>query len=487
MQRRFASAVSLVALAIGSAACSDQVQQSPASEPSATGVRALSAVKSGLTCSFTSMNPLVSHYFGGTTVKQTVSNLISAMQTAYSASDTTTTRDRGYDVMTYIAGQVKAGNPDYQDASSLTNALLACMLFSTAELPQAFPEDFTVATNPAADGGYDVRGEPPTDPDSSPVEAVYSRPSTFNTLGVPTHYGFSGMAPVQSSLGFALGWSQVIRTTHAPTRVLLYGRPGSNSQSYDWRPVPRTVSYFTPGGAPGVIVGLCMVGTSTLVHETGNSFTGFNPYADAYFLDPALCQSFAIKGSRWNPMWLAGKLFGVRPVWGNPGGVGGTTYAHSQYDGDQTQMTATFSQQPPANVQVCTPVSGQPNAGCPSTALFQVALSTTGAGTRADGTQDTGPVGPASVHLTAFNNNGTFGLLCELVPPADTTFVCDALGDTLGTSITQSSGGPPGFTPATFPNLFLTKTGAIKLVANGAITDRTITAQSISNKVNVKP
>ncbi len=479
MQRSLASLAALVGV-LAALGCGDQTV------PPTAGLRLSSAKPITVTCSFNSMNSLVAQYFNGTTDKQIVTSLINAMQTAYNANDTTTTRDRGFDAMTHIASQVKAGNADFQDASSLTNALLACMLFSNGELPQTFPEDFTTATNPALDGGYDVRGEPPTDPDTNPGQVVYARPTSFNSNGVPTHEGFSGMAPAPNGSTIP-GWSQIIHTTRAPIRVLLYGKPGSNSLSYDWRAVPRTVSYVAPGGGPGALVGLCTVGTSTLVHETGTTFTGFNPFADAYFIDPALCQQFAVAPSRWDPLHLLGKLFAPAPLWGNPGGVGGLTGGHSEFDDDQTAMTATFDLQPPANVQVCAPVAGQFNAGCPNSALFTVALKTSGSGTRPDGTVDNGPVGPATVHLTAITNNGTFGQLCQVTDSIAGTFVCDPLGDTTGTNITQSSGGPPGFADATFLKLFFTKTGAERLVANGSIPQRTITAQTTSNKMNVKP
>ncbi len=481
MHRRTSS---LLALAAGfiAAGCSDR----PGPSPAMLRMDAATTVPT-TTCSFTSMNPLVTHYFSGTTDKQVVSALIDAMKTAFQANDVTTTRDRGFDVMTHIATQVKAGNADFQDASALTNALLACMLFSSAELPATFPEDFTTATNPALDGGYDVRGEPPIDPDGEPGQRVYARPAAFNALGFPTREGFSGLAPALMGSNTPFSWSQIIHTVTPPTRVLLYGKPGPNSQSYDWRAVPRTVSYLMPGlkGGPGALVGLCVASTTTLVHESGTTFTGFNPFADAYFMDPGICQTFAFERSTWNPLRFANRLFSVPPVWANPGGVGGLIGGHSEFHGDVTQMTAAYTMQPRPNVTVCTPVSGQPGAGCPSAAFFTVAVATTGTGTRADGTVEQGGVGPATVHLTALDNNGTFGLLCQLV--TSTTFVCDPIGDSTGTNITQSSGGPPTFAPATFTNLFFTKTGAERLVANAAIPNTSIAAQTTSTKVLVGP
>ena len=474
--RRCAGFVSALTAGLVVIACSDHAVPSPAA-------LRLSAAKTGsVTCSFAATNPLVSHYFNGIADKQLVTSLINDMQTAFNANDTTGTRDRGFDAMTHIASQVKAQNADYQDAAALTNALLGCMLFSPAELPLSFPGDFTIATNPAADGAYEVRGEPPTDPDADPGQRVYGRPTSFDASGFPTAEGFSGLVPQPP-----FAWSQVIHTTRGPTRVLLYGQPGPNPHSYDWRAVPRTVSYATPGGELGALVGLCVADTRTLVHESGSTFTGFNPFVDAFFVDPSICRAVALERSRWSPGRLLSSLFRVRPLWGNPGGLGGTIGGHSEFNADVATMTTSFAQQPPDRVSVCAPVEGVPNAGCPASALFTVAVATSGSGTRADGTVDTGPIGIATVHLAAVTNNGTYGQLCELVPPENITFVCEAIGDSTGAALTQVSGSPPGFAPATFANLFFTKTGAERLIANGGIGGRAITGQATSNKLNVNP
>ncbi len=474
--RRCAGFVSALTTGLTVIGCSDHGVPSPAA-------LRLSAAKTGsVTCSFAVTNPLVSHYFNGASDKQVVTSLINDMQATFNNNDTTGTRDRGFDAMTHIASQVKAQNPDYQDAAALTNALLACMLFSSQELPLTFPEDFTIPTNPAADGAYDVRGEPPVDPDADPGQRVYARPTSFDAQGFPTAEGFSALVPQPP-----FGWSQVIHTTTGPTRVLLYGQPGPNAQSYDWRAVPRTVSYATPGGDLGALVGLCVADTRTLVHESGTTFTGFNPFVDAFFVDPSICHNVALERSPWSPARFLSSLFRVRPLWGNPGGLGGTIGGHSEFDADVATMTATFAQQPPAKVSVCTPVESLPNAGCPASALFTVAVATSGSGTRADGTVDTGPLGLATVHLAAVTNNGTYGLLCQLVAPANTTFVCESIGDSTGAALTQLSGGPPAFAPATFVNLFFTKAGAERLIGNGGIGGRAITGQAISNKMNVNP
>src|SRR5260221_10523010 len=99
------------------------------------------------------------------------------MQTA--GAFTATAQDRGFDVMTHVAANVNAGNSDVADASGLTNGLLACMFATAAELPATFPEDFSIATDPAQHGGDPARGratDPPTPPVLNPPgSAPFSR------------------------------------------------------------------------------------------------------------------------------------------------------------------------------------------------------------------------------------------------------------------------------------------------------------------------
>ncbi len=107
----------------------------------------------GVTCDFRSLNQFATHYFNAPEAKL-VRGVIDAMQAA--GAFTVTAKDRGFDVMTHVAANVSAGNSDVADASGLTNGLLACMFATAAELPATFPEDFSVATDPALHGAYET-------------------------------------------------------------------------------------------------------------------------------------------------------------------------------------------------------------------------------------------------------------------------------------------------------------------------------------------
>ncbi|MGH7537706.1 MAG: hypothetical protein ACREMF_03655, partial [Gemmatimonadales bacterium] len=142
--------VHLIGLAVAAAAlaavgCGERSQPLPPG-PS---MQASAPPSSGTVCDFRSLNQLATHYFGGSQAK-VVRGLISQMKDA--GAGTTTAKDRGFDVMTHIASNVKAGNSNVADASNLTNGLLMCMFTGAADLPATFPEDFTVATDPALHG-----------------------------------------------------------------------------------------------------------------------------------------------------------------------------------------------------------------------------------------------------------------------------------------------------------------------------------------------
>ncbi len=161
------SGIAIGVVALMAVGCSDRNQPLPPT----SSMQTAAPLTGGITCDFKSLNQFATHYFNAPEAKL-VRGLISAMQTA--GAFTVTAKDRGFDVMTHVASNVDAGNGDVADASSLTNGLLACMFATAAELPATFPEDFSVATDPAQHGAYQVRGGP-TDPASAPV---FNRPLT---------------------------------------------------------------------------------------------------------------------------------------------------------------------------------------------------------------------------------------------------------------------------------------------------------------------
>lgn len=383
---------------------------------SPAGPRLSAATAPSNACSFNSMNSLVAHYFSSTEA-QVVRGLLNQMQ---AATDTTPRRDRGFDVMAHIAGNVSTGNPGAQDAAALTNGLLACMFFSAAELPATFPEDFSVATDPALDGAYAIRGGA-TDP---AVDVVYSRAAGFAQ-------GFSGVAPPSSST-----WSAIVSSVRAPGRILVYGRPGSNSSSYDWKVVPANATFN-----PSLVVGLCVDASRNATAMLNEENIGFLSFVDAGFLAGGICSPVAFGGPGSGPAFLARRLvrgveslFAVPSAWArsvfNPGGIGGSTGGiHSVFTAAPVQATLTFIVQPSdsrVNQIIAPPVQ------------VRAVDATTGK-----------TVAGVQITLMQINNNGVTGTLN---------------GTT--TRPTDNSG------IATFADLSLSKAGGYVLVASGSVVGR---------------
>ncbi len=382
----------------------------------------------GITCDFKSLNQFATHYFSAQETKA-VRGLISAMQTA--GAFTATAQDRGFDVMTHVAANVSAGNSDVVDASGLTNGLLACMFATAAELPATFPEDFSVATDPAQHGGYEVRGGA-TDPATAPV---------FNR---PVSAPFSGVKPTGGH-----SWADVLAGAAAPHRILVYGRPGALSQTYDWKIAPANTSF-----APPVMVGVCIdpfTATTSLLRE---EHTGLLPFADFAELVPGVCSPVAARtGSA--PAQLAARLldfgkglFLPSPLGANPGGLAGTTGGIHSVFGQQVvdTITLTFATQPSdvnVNLIITPPVQVRATAKTSGDAVPNV-----------------------SVTLGSVDNNGT---------PA-------FLGGTL-TQLTDGSG------IATFGDLSQVKPGGYAFTAGGTVNGRAaiVVVAAQSARFNVRP
>ena len=383
---------------------------------------------SGTTCDFRSLNQFATHYFSAPETK-VVRALLDTMQTA--GAFTTTAKDRGFDVMTHIAANVNAGNTDVADAGGLTNGLLACMFATAAELPATFPEDFSVAVDPAQHGGYDVRGGA-TDPAFAPV---YNRPLTAP---------FSGIKPTGTS-----SWGDVLSADPAPHRILVYGRPGALPQTYDWKIAPANATF-----APPVMVGVCVdpfAATTSLLHE---EHTGLLPFADFAELVPGVCSPVASRSTSL-PAQLATRLLDMgkslflpSPLGANPGGLAGTTGGIHSVFGPQLVDTVvlTFATQPSdVNVnQIITP---------PVRVL-------------ATAKRSGDPVPNVSVTIGSVDNNGT---------PA-------FLNGTL-TQTTDGSG------IATFADLSQVKPGGYALTVTGTVNGRAaiFVVAATSARFNVRP
>ncbi len=415
--------IGVVVVALAGIACSDRIQPVPA----APLMQAAAPPSGPLTCDFKSLSQLATHYFGGPEAK-VVRGLISQMQTAGAFS--ATAKDRGFDAMAHIAANVKAGNTDVADASSLTNGLLVCMFSAAADLPATFPEDFTIATNPADSGGYEVRGGV-----SDLTGPVLSRP-----LNAP----FSGVGPSGSNT-----WPGILLGNPAPARVLVYGEPGALPLTYEWRVVPRSTQF-----SPPAIVGVCLDANANATSLLNESSVGLLPFADAAFLPPcsgiamqSWSSQFASRMARWG-MALFGPPSLSATTFLNPGGLAGSTGGIHSVFGPQVvaSVTLTFTVQPTDVTvnQIITP---------------PVVVLVTAAGT-------TTPVPNVTITLSAVNNNGTPAILQGTL-----TKTTDATGT------------------VTFNDLSETKTGAYTLVASGTVNGRPAIGvpQTTSIRFNVRP
>ncbi len=415
---RLAFGVALALIGAGVVGCGERQAASPAGP-----VADVSALTTVPPCDFNAMNPLVSRYFGSVDAK-TARDLITAMGAA--GAGTATARDRGYDVMALIATNAQAGTGgSAQAASDLMNELTKCMFTDPAEFPATFPEDYTVAVATDLPGGLGVRGGA----NDAAVDPVVSRDL------------FSGIAPPSG-----VTWATMLSGNSAPARLLAYGRPSSIAQHYDWKVLPRNAT-FTPHAIVGVCVDVNAATTSMLTEE----HVGILTFADAYFLNPLTCPSFAFRkaslGERLASLFLPKSLSASTVV--NPGGIGGSTGGIGSDFGLENvpTVTLTYTVQPPATVSVGQQFTLQVRATDPITGAT---------------------VGGVRISILAQNNNG--------VPK-------ELLGTT--TQITSNAG------LATFADLSFApgSTGGYRLLASGGVLGRDAIGvnQAISTKVNAKP
>ena len=416
MKRWMIGGVTFVAVAT---ACTERLKDAP-SGPVADVV----ALTTLPVCDLSGTNQPVTRYFGPADAK-TAKTLIDQISAAGAGS--VIARDRGFDLIALIAANAQAGTGgDASAASALINKVSACMFRDLAELPETFPEDYTVAVSTAQPGGLAVRGG-----STDANDPVISRGS------------FSGVAPQ-----FGGTWAAMLAGNPAPARLVLYGRPGSTSQSYDWKVLPRNAAFNPPA-----IVGVCVdvnTATTSMLHE---QHVGLLTFSEAYFLDPATCGSFSARTGVSSWTHQIAQLFLPRPLAastvGLKGGIGGSTGGiGSEFSAnDVPNVNVTFTLNPPATVAV-----GE---------TFSVQVRTTDPTTGAN-------VGGVRVSIIAVNNNG---VPKELVGATPQTTTNAGLATFSGLSFAAGS------------------TGGFRLVVGGGVLGRpSITVgQGTSTKVNAKP
>jgi len=399
-------------------ACGDQRPDAPAGP-----VASLTALTTVPVCDLSQTSSLVAQYFNPTDAN-TARGLIDQIVAA--GAGTVAARDRGFDFLALIARNAQAGTGGAASkGSDLINKVTPCMFQSLSELPETYPEDYTIAITTAAPGGFGVRGGA-TDAVTDPV---LSRGS------------FSGIAP---QLGTT--WATTLTGNTAPKRVAFYGRPGSTAQTYDWKVLPRNARF-----SPPVVVGVCVdntIETTGLLHE---EHVGLLTFAEAYFLDPEFCSSVSSRSPVSAFTRQLAALFLPRPLMasGATRGVGGSSGGIGSEFGvnDVPNVSLAFSINPPTSVTV-----GQ---------AFTVQVRATDPVTGAT-------VGGTQVSIVAVNNNGT----------------PKSLGGTK--SQTTTNAGLATFGDLKFD---AGSTGGFRLVVGGNVVGRSAISvgQATSTKVNVKP
>jgi hypothetical protein len=425
MQRRLRGTLVLMTAAAVASGCGDQQQ----SVPSAPEYHIITGTTSG--CDSTHLKQLVNTYFTAPR-QQVVRNLLSSMfsQPAFSS----TAKNFGFDILANMDTVVSSGVAgDSSVGSNLVNHLILCMYNPTTEAasyPAIFPDTFTVALSPSLHGAFSVRGGTA----DAPKAPVLSRPVTNP---------FSGVGPPRDTLTVSpltfdtTAWATMLGGNPAPKRVLVYGRPGSTTQSYNWKTLPHDAAFD-----PQAIVGVCLdaLAAPNLQTMLNEENVGLLPFVDAYFLNPVTCSSVALRNTRWGPTLVAKRLarFGAdllspRSLWATNAlvdGLGGTNGGIRSEFGplDVDHVTLQFVQQPTSTTVKSTIT--------PPVTILATAFLTAG-GTK--------PIPNVSITVSAVNNNGATVVL------SGTT-----------TQITNSSG------IATYSDLSLNKTGGYQLVVTKA-------------------
>jgi hypothetical protein len=395
----------------------------------------------GQVCDFTVVNRAATKYFSQPTLNQ-ARELIRQMQDA--GQQTETARERGFDVMALIENQLLLGGGSLGSpatGSDLVKGLILCM-FDPESGPEHFPANFTslsfaVSLDPVQAGAFGVRGGA-----NDNEGAVLARGD------VPR----SGVGPLSSS-----SWSAILSE-----RILIYGFPVS-LVAYDWSSV-RPGAAGRPGApgtlfaSPGVVVGLCEVGSNLLVRETS---VGLLVYEDAHFLTDPSC-SAGTSSIGWSGAGLfaamqpiarfAAALVTPRPLFAavNPGGVGGLAGGlRSEFSTEAiTVSDAAFG--------------AQPHDAVVNASIGMIWVRATAGGLA---------VPNASITLIAVDNNGA----------PEPGISCPALG---GPCVATTDGD--GI--ADFGEPTLNKTGAYRLEAQGSVNDRDIPVSvARSDKFNIRP
>lgn len=457
---RQAVAALLTGLAL--AACTDQTPSEPRTPSNATA--SLSSA-STTDCDFSGLNSLIAKYFTVSTTQQTAKTYVGQMQQAGAQTDGAI--EPGFSVMRLIAGAADGGTAGpVSSGVTLTAELIKCMFTPTVVnrtfLSDSAPKAFTAALDPAGTGAYEVRSP------SDGYSIIQSRPQPGGTP-------ISAIAPATTSTT----WGSLLNAApESPHSVLIYGYDISTSTTagYNW-------SLVRPDGnfaSPYAIVALCTAtdNGSTMINESSFGVLAF-VNATTLCAPPSSASSLGWLRDRQHPLLLARRLL----RWGSDllsptplramvlsstigGSAGGFKSRFTSTD--VTTLTLTFAPpngiQPPATVRANQQFKVQVWASAPVT---------TGGVTTISG------VNGVCISLTGVTNNGTPTQLLS------STLIPGCANNGQPSALTATVNGVAGI--AVFSDIYVTKTGALTLVASGQVAGRSGSGTGSSNKFNVKP
>jgi hypothetical protein len=449
MDRRLVAGLALAA-GLSVAACTEQPQ-----DPSLQGQEGAVA-NVAISCTPNSFNSLINGYFiNGSAQWSLVRGYRDAM---LATSDLTVARTNGFNILREIALRSKdTPQPSPSAGSALAVETLKCIFDVTDEENVIKPkptsaDHFSAALSRTSGGVFEVRGGP--DDPAGPVQAAIN-----NTV-------IAGIAPPDGGT-----WDASLNN---PQRVLFFGDPASSSSDYHFSVVPRAASFD-----PALVITTCVDDEAfndptLMLTESG---VGILAFVDATYIGCGLAPVAAAPTGRFDLLrHLAdlGRMLLPQPVAATvvmPGLVGGSAKGvKSVFDTDPVaEVVLSVFQQPNPN-----PVKKD----APFTVKFQ-------AKEPKEPGQVAKTVNGTAVSVVGVNNNGVPTVL-TLHPPGDAPpFTCGEPGLPTCTVVTTSVGDVHGVAEFVLSSA---NTGALKLMATGAVVDRDGVVQgTITNKFNVRP
>lgn len=419
--------VSLIAaVALATAACSDQQPQAPSGAE-------FTATQATPTCNFNQLNSLLSSYFPPDQ-QEIVRTLKHEMQAA--GARTPGAVDKGFDIMAQMT-IAAAGGADPVVGSQLARGLIKCMFDVSAEFTNFASVSFVRSLN-ADSGGFEVRGgsaDPATDPVVAKSDGVI----------------LSGVAPPPGST-----WADIL-----DERVLIYGVPGAPTadlfRTYDWSMVRPNAGFVgglavvttclddagpLPAGVDGTKLMTTESNVGVLAFQDGTYICSFGSESSARgWASRALAQRLTrFMGSIFSPEPLSAAMVSPGIVSGRAGGL---KSLFGPFEVESVDLA--FVQQPGPSVinRAITP------------AVSVKAFLSSGMT----------PVAGVRVTLIAQTNNGS------KVVPSFNTAVTEIETDANGSKVAI----------ARFPHLLLNKPGGYILVASGEVLGRNSAVTSASS------